>query len=123
MHIRKKAFILASVTLMSAIIGCSNNSSQSNAGKENNNKILGITNEIRKITSSQLTQLTKDMTYRKVINTLGNTKDIGSGISIFRYEYENGEFLDIKMFEQHLDARISEEVYQYIQTELNNKMP
>ncbi|MBP1996057.1 hypothetical protein [Paenibacillus eucommiae] len=123
MHIRKKVFILVFVTLMTALLGCSNNSNQSNDAKKHNTEILGITNEIRKITSFQLTQITKDMTYKEIINALGNTKDIGSGISIFRYEYENGEFLDIKIIEHDLDAKISEEVYQYIQNVLENKKP
>ncbi|NEW04888.1 hypothetical protein GK047_02495 [Paenibacillus sp. SYP-B3998] len=116
MHIRKKVFILVFVTLMTVLIGCSNNSSQSNDTIENNNEILGVTNEIRKITSSQLTHIKRDMTYKEIIKALGNTRDIGSGISIFRYEYENGEFLDIKVIDHDLDAKISEEVYQYIQT-------
>lgn len=123
MHIRKIVFIVFSATLMIALLGCSNNSSQSNSAKENSNEISGLTNEIRNITSSQLTQITKDMTYKEIINTLGNTKDIGSGIYIFRYKYENGEFLDIKMIEHNLDARINEELYQYIQTVLENKKP
>lgn len=123
MHIRKNAFvfILVFVPLMTTLLGCSNNSSQSNDA--NNNEILGLTNEIRKITSSQLTQITKDMTYREMINTLGNTKDIGSGINIFRYEYENGQFLDINIYEHNLDVRIREEVYKHIQNMLNNNKP
>jgi hypothetical protein len=123
MHIRKNAFvfILVFVPLMSTLLGCSNNSSQSNDA--NNNEILGLTNEIRKITSSQLVQITKDMTYREMINTLGNTKDIGSGINIFRYEYENGQFLDINIYEHNLDVRIREEVYKHIQNMLNNNKP
>lgn len=123
MHIRKIVFIVFSAILMMALLGCSNNSSQSNSAKENSNEISGLTNEIRNITSSQLTQITKDMTYKEIINILGNTKDIGSGIYIFRYKYENGEFLDIKMIEHNLDARINEELYQYIQTVLENKKP
>ncbi|GGD62745.1 hypothetical protein [Paenibacillus nasutitermitis] len=123
MHIRKNAFIfiLVFVPLMTTLLGCFNNSSQSNDA--NNNEILGLTKEIRKITSSQLAQITKDMTYREMINTLGNTKDIGSGIKIFRYEYENGQFLDINIYEHNLDVRIREEVYKHIQNMLNNKKP
>jgi signal peptidase I len=54
------------------------------------NKIK-IENEIRKVTTKQLRQITKDMTYQEVVNLLGNTKDIGSGRYIISYEYENGK--------------------------------
>ncbi|MCG7409409.1 hypothetical protein MH117_18530 [Paenibacillus sp. ACRRX] len=123
MHVRKNTFIFILVffSLMTTLLGCSNHNAQSR--DENNNEILGLTNEIRKITSSHLAKITKDMTYREMINTLGNTKDIGSGIKIFRYEYENGQFLDINIFEHNHDVKIREDVYKHIQYFLHNKKP
>jgi hypothetical protein len=87
---------------MTFLFGCSNNENQSEGAvvKEEktvgNEKIeLGLSEDIKKVTATQLSQISEDMTYKEVVNTLGNTKDIGSGLYIFRYEYENGQFLDI----------------------------
>ncbi len=123
MHVRKNTlfFILVFFPLITTLLGCSNHNTQSH--ETNNNEILGLTNEIKKITSSQLAKITKDMTYKELINTLGNTKDIGSGIKIFRYEYENGQFLDINIYEHNLDVKIREDVYKHIQYFLHNKKP
>ncbi|MDR6553162.1 hypothetical protein J2736_004369 [Paenibacillus qinlingensis] len=116
MYIRRNVFILFFVTLMTVLLGCSNHSTPSNSTEP-----PVLTTEIRKITLSQLKQITKDMSYKELIHKLGNTKDIGSGISIFRYKFANGKFLDINMFEHDLDAMINEDVYQHIQNVLKIK--
>lgn len=126
MHFRMIVLLLVFVACMTVLFGCTNKDGQSEGaivkedntvGKENNIEILGLTNEIRKVTSSQLSQITKDMTYKEIINALGNTKDIGSGRYIFRYEYENGEFLDFNF--GGYDGIISEQSYLAIQNMLN----
>ena len=121
-------FVVAAV--MTLLSGCAHDSSrpvlalanaENTIHQANPNERPGITNEIRTITSSQLRLLSKEMTYEEVIRTLGNTADIGSGIYIFRYAYENGDFLDVNVIDHHMDARISEEFYQRIQNLLNDK--
>ncbi|MDQ0062714.1 hypothetical protein [Paenibacillus harenae] len=127
MNFRMNILFLVFVTCMTVLSGCTSNDSQSEGsivkeentvGKENNIEILGLTNGNRKVTSSQLSQITKDMTYKEIIYALGDTKDIGSGLYIFRYEYENGEYLDFNFGGYGI---ISEEDYQDIQNMLNKK--
>jgi hypothetical protein len=119
------------VLLMVFVIldGCTNNDSQiegaavkeeisgKRVGNENKIEILGLTNEIRKVTETQLRQITKNMTYKEIVNTLGNSKDIGSGRYIFRYEYENGKFFDLNF--GSYDQIINEQSYEEIQNFLN----
>ncbi|MBD3919215.1 hypothetical protein H8B09_10665 [Paenibacillus sp. PR3] len=80
----------------------------------NTPEILGLTSEITQVTSSQLKQITNKMTYNDVINVLGNTKDIGSGIWILQYEYESGDSLQLNIIDGP-DSIISEGDYQEIQ--------
>ncbi|WP_307201057.1 hypothetical protein [Paenibacillus harenae] len=121
--------LLVFLTYMMVLLGCTNNGNlskgtivkeENTVDKESKIEILGLTNEIRKVTSSQLQQITKNMTYIEVVELLGNTKDIASGIIIFRYQFENGEFLDLNAEHGSADAKISEEDYQEIQNLLSN---
>jgi hypothetical protein len=57
------------------------------------------------------------MTYNEIVITLGNSKDLGSGRYIFRYEYENGKFFDLNF--ASLDQIITEQSYKEIQNFLN----
>ncbi|GMK40418.1 hypothetical protein PCCS19_34740 [Paenibacillus sp. CCS19] len=129
MYFRMNMLLLVFVTSMMVLFGCTNNDDNLSTGaivkedhtvdKENKIEILGLTNGIRKVNSSQLNQITKNMTYEEVMDTLGNTKDIGSGIWIFRYEFENGKFFDLNT-EHGPKVQISEEDYQDIQNMLSN---
>lgn len=129
MYFRMNMLLFVFVTCMMGLFGCTNNDDNLSKGtivkedntvdKENKIEIIGLANEIKKVNSSQLNQITKNMTYEEVIDTLGNTKDIGSGIWIFRYEFENGKFLDLNT-EHGLEVKISEEDYQDIQNMLSN---
>lgn len=112
---------------MAVLFGCTNSQSEEGAGvkeeisgkivgNENNIVILGLSKEIKKVTATQLRQITKNMTNKEVVNALGNSTDIGSGRYIFRYEYENGEFIDINF--GHYDEIISEHSYLAIQNML-----
>ncbi len=53
----------------------------------NNNDSIDET-PIAKITSEQILELTPSMTYEDIINILGETQDIGSGIYILVYEVD-----------------------------------
>ncbi|RAP75110.1 hypothetical protein [Paenibacillus montanisoli] len=108
------------LTCMTVLAGCAktdNHPESPVVKKEQTVEIAGLTNEIRKVTSSQLSQITKDMTYKEVIDEWGNSKDIGSGRYIFRYEIENGEYLELNF--GHFDEVLSDESYQSIQNLLN----
>ncbi|SEM50916.1 hypothetical protein [Paenibacillus sp. OV219] len=113
--------LLVIVTSMTFLFGCSNksdNQSEDAVVKEEkivgNEKIeLGLSEDIKKLTITQLSQISEDMTYKEVVSTLGNTKDIGSGLYIFRYEYEDGQFLDITF--GNYDETIRKENYIAIQ--------
>jgi hypothetical protein len=89
----------------------------SESAQEIKNLILFNSNEIKKVTATQLLKITKKMTNKEVIKALGNSKDIGSGLYIFRYEYENGKFLDLSF--GHYDEIISEQSFLAIQNLLN----
>ncbi|CAM3384024.1 hypothetical protein PALU110988_19755 [Paenibacillus lupini] len=73
--------------------------------------------EFRKVTAAQLGQITKDMTYKEVINTLGQSKDIGSGRYIIKYELENGDFLDFNF--GSYEEVLNDQSYAAIQKLLN----
>ncbi|WP_436235261.1 hypothetical protein [Paenibacillus sp. LjRoot153] len=126
MYFRMIALLLVSVTCLTVIFGCTNNDSQSEGtvvkeektvGNENNIEKLVLSNEIKKVTATQLRKITKKMTNKEVVKALGNSKDIGSGLYILRYEYENGKFLDFRF--GHYDEIISEQSYLDIQNMLN----
>ncbi|QYR23566.1 hypothetical protein KZ483_12085 [Paenibacillus sp. sptzw28] len=131
MRFHKIVLLLVFVICVTVLNGCTNNDSQiegvavkdefsvNRVNNENKIEILGLTNEIRKVTATQLRQITKNMTYQEVIKELGNSKDIGSGRYIFRYEYENGKFFDLNF--GGYDGKISEHSYEEIQNILNGE--
>lgn len=54
-----------------------------------------VTTSMTKVTSEQIRELTPYMTYNDVINALGETQDIGSGLYILVYEVDNKYFINI----------------------------
>ncbi|MDY3795799.1 MAG: hypothetical protein SOZ81_03695 [Agathobacter sp.] len=52
--------------------------------------------EPSKITSKQIEQLTPDMSREEVIEKLGDTQDIGSGVYIYVYQVDEEYILEIR---------------------------
>lgn len=50
---------------------------------------------LAKVSSAQIRSLTPTMTYQEVLQTLGKTKDVGSGFLILAYEVDNRYTLNI----------------------------
>ena len=67
---------------------------ESNALIENllqENDKIPVTDTMAQVTSEQVSKLTPTMTYKDIIEVLGNTVDVGSGIYILQYEVD-GEY-------------------------------
>ena len=56
-----------------------------------------VTDEITKVTSEQVLKLTPSMTYKDIVEILGNTIDIGSGIYILKYEVDGKYIIEISL--------------------------
>ncbi len=59
---------------------------------------------IAQVTSEQLLKLTPSMTYKDIIEILGNTVDVGSGIYILKYEVDGKYIIEISL--QGDDAKL-----------------
>ena len=55
------------------------------------NDKIPVTDTMAQVTSEQVSKLTPTMTYKDIIEVLGNTVDVGSGIYILQYEVD-GEY-------------------------------
>ena len=62
---------------------------------ENSSSLIDI--PITAVTSGQIRDLTPQTTYANIINTLGETQDIGSGIYILVYEVDGAYLLNIPL--------------------------
>lgn len=54
-----------------------------------------------KITSSQIKKIEAGMTYKKIIKTLGNTKDVGSGVHVLQYAVDGDKILYISFADEN----------------------
>lgn len=124
---KMRIYWIIALVFVVLLAGCSNSDTNANdipvssdetTGNDKLPEILGLTNEITRVTSSQLRQITSKMTYNDVINVLGNTKDIGSGIWILQYEYETGDMLQLNIINGP-ESIIDEGDYQEIQDMLS----
>ena len=58
---------------------------------------IPVTDTMAQVTSEQVSELTPDMTYKDIIEVLGNTVDVGSGIYILQYEVDGAYTINIPL--------------------------
>lgn len=72
-----------------------------------------------RIVQEQVKEIEKDTTYREIVELLGPTVDIGSGLHVLRYEFENGDdfLLSVPQWDTRIDKTGEELLEQNVKTQ------
>lgn len=80
------------------------------------NKVQIVATEVLVVTTDQLKRVSLQMTYEEVIGILGNSKDIGSGRYVKKYQHTDGtEFtLSFEQYKELIDGHDFEQIQNLI---------
>ncbi len=71
------------------------------------NDKIPVTDTMAQVTSEQVSKLTPTMTYKDIIELLGNTVDVGSGIYILQYKVDGEYIIEIPLADDNAQLGVT----------------
>ncbi len=71
------------------------------------NDKIPVTDTMAQVTSEQVSKLTPAMTYKDIIESLGNTVDVGSGIYILQYKVDGEYIIEIPLADDNAQLGVT----------------